>query len=157
MTKTYVATYAKSTTKLSPNILNVLLSLFISNNALLIACYSTCSRVYTLVFVIKVMSNICRQMHTHIYKATTSDSFYICSVATGGMEVKLFFAALVLFILVNSNDAADQASGPGLLQEAIKYLVNYTASEAKTRLNMNNIGSTVAAIAYQELTEKLGR
>ena len=75
------------------------------------------------------------------------------------MGVKLLFA-LVLLILVSSHDAANMSpsrSGPDLLQQAIKYLVNYTASEAKTRLNMNNIGSTVAAIAYQELTEKLGR
>ena len=75
------------------------------------------------------------------------------------MEVKLFFA-LVLFILVGSHDAADMdpsRSTPDLLQQAIKYLVNYTASEAKTRLDMNNIGSTVAAIAYQELTEKLSK
>ena len=72
------------------------------------------------------------------------------------MEVKLLFA-LVLFILVSSHDAANSPSSPDLLQQAIKYLVNYTASEAKTRLDMNNIGSTVAAIAYQDLTEKLGR
>lgn len=93
-------------------------------------------------------------------------------VATVEMKPKLFYTlAVCLLILgeVSSHDVADvypswrnsdvpsSQRGSGVLQQAIKYLVNYTASEAKASLNMHNIGSTVAAIAYQELTEKLSK
>ena len=76
------------------------------------------------------------------------------------MEVKLLvLCSLMLGMACSQNvpDVLNPRGGSGLLQQAIKYLVNYTASEAEARLDMNNIGSTVAAIAYQELTEKLGR
>lgn len=43
------------------------------------------------------------------------------------------------------------------LQQAINYLVNYTATETESHMDMNDIGSRVAAIAYEKLTENLGR
>ena len=78
------------------------------------------------------------------------------------MEVKLFAVVSYLLVLgtVSSQDVKyvpHSRRDSGLLQQAIKYLVNYTAAEAEASLDMNNIGSTVAAIAYQEFTEKLGR
>ena len=78
------------------------------------------------------------------------------------MEAKtvlVFVMCLPMFSIATSHrgDISNRQGGSGLLQQAIKYLVNYTAAEAEARLDMNNIGSTVAAIAYHELTEKLGR
>ena len=78
------------------------------------------------------------------------------------MEAKtvlVFVMYLPMFSIATSHhrDISNHQGGSGLLQQAIKYLVNYTAAEAEARLDMNNIGSTVAAIAYHELTEKLGR
>ena len=78
------------------------------------------------------------------------------------MEVKLFAVVLCLLVLgiVGSQDVTyvpHSQRDSGLLQQAIKYLVNYTTAEAEASLDMNNIGSTVAAIAYQEFKEKLGR
>ena len=89
-------------------------------------------------------------------KATAHNS---CTFAPALRMVVKLIVVLVLFGLITGHNAADTAiqNGSGLLQQAIKYLVNYTASEAKTRLDMKSIGSTVAAIAFQELTEKLGR
>ena len=43
-----------------------------------------------------------------------------------------------------------------LLQQAITYLVNYTAAEAKAHMDAYNLASRVAAIAYDKLTDKLG-
>ena len=78
------------------------------------------------------------------------------------MEAKtvlMFVMFLPMFSIATSHhgDISNHQGGSGLLQQAIKYLVNYTAAEAEARLDINNIGSTVAAIAYHELTEKLGR
>ena len=71
----------------------------------------------------------------------------------------LVLCSLMLGVVCSQHvvDVPRSQGGSGLLQQAIKYLVNYTAAEAEARLDMNNIGSTVAAIAYHELTEKLGR
>ena len=98
-------------------------------------------------------------MLTWINESIKATAYHNCTFAQyNRMAVKLI-VVLVLFSQVIGHDAADMAiqNGSGLLQQAIKYLVNYTASEAKTRLDMQGIGSTVAAIAFQELTEKLGR
>ena len=78
------------------------------------------------------------------------------------METKFSFTLVVLClpILVGSQDVADVTHshiGSSLLQQAVRYLVNYTATEARAHMDMYNIGSTVAAIAYEKLTEKLGR
>ena len=71
----------------------------------------------------------------------------------------LVLCSLMLGVVCSQHvvDVPRSQGGSGLLQQAIKYLVNYTAAEAEARLDMNNIGSTVAAIVYHELTEKLGR
>ena len=75
------------------------------------------------------------------------------------VSVLVFVMCLPMFSIATSHhgDISNHQGSSGLLQQAIKYLVNYTAAEAEARLDMNNIGSTVAAIAYHELTEKLGR
>ena len=78
------------------------------------------------------------------------------------MKAKLssiLVACLLILSEVSSHDVADVSHpqrGSTLLHQAIKHLVNYTASEAKASLDMYNMGSTVAAIAYQQLNEKLG-
>ena len=76
------------------------------------------------------------------------------------MEIKFFTLVLYSIILglASSQDVATPShTGSGLLQQAIRYLVNYTAAEATAYMDMYNLGSTVAAIAYEKLTEKLGR
>jgi len=79
------------------------------------------------------------------------------------MEVKLSFALIICLLILHEISGYDVADvphlqrGPILLHRAVKHLVNYTASEAKASLDMNSIGSTVAAIAYQKLNEKLGQ
>lgn len=82
----------------------------------------------------------------------------IVATTTVDMKVK---RALVLVIctltLVSSQEVAHSRRGSTVLQQAIKNLINYTATEAEARLDKNNIGSIIAAIAYQELTAKLGR
>ena len=73
---------------------------------------------------------------------------------------KLVILCSTILGLVSCQDVADvphSQTGSSLLQQAVGYLVNYTASEAKAHMDMYNIGSTVAAIAYEKLTEKLGR
>jgi len=90
---------------------------------------------------------------------------------TAKMDPKFFYTIVVCLLVldgVSSNDVADvypsrwgsdvssSSQRESSLQQAIKYLVNYTASEAKASLDMYSIGSTVAAIAYQELTDKFG-
>ena len=47
--------------------------------------------------------------------------------------------------------------GSMFLQEAVKNLINYTAIEVEARLDKNEIGSTIAAIAYQKVTAKLSK
>ena len=71
---------------------------------------------------------------------------------------------LILCLLILGTTSSEHISnvshsqtGSSLLQQAIKYLVDYTASEAEAHLDMNNMESRVAGIAYEKLTEKLGR
>ena len=74
------------------------------------------------------------------------------------MEMKHLVLCLVAMCLVTSQDATDTddpQSSP--LQQAVKYLVNYTAIEAGQHMDMYNIGSTIAAIAYDKLMEELGK
>lgn len=77
------------------------------------------------------------------------------------MEAKHFFilvlCSLMLGIVSSSADVSRLRRGSGLLQQAINYLVNYTATEAEAHLDMKSIGSTIAGIAYQELTKKLSK
>ena len=56
-----------------------------------------------------------------------------------------------------SDVSARSQTRSSYLQQAINYLVNYTATETETHMDMNDIGSRVAAIAYEKLTENLGR
>lgn len=112
---------------------------------------------------VKVGENVADKVKTsfstHTYKSQCQ--VHNCSFAVAAeMEVKSLVLCLLMLGIASSQYVADVSRsrwGPGLLQQAIRYLVNYTAAEAEERLNMNNIGSTVAAIAYEELTEKLGR
>ena len=76
------------------------------------------------------------------------------------MAIKFSFTLVLCLGFASSQDVADvphPQTGSSLLQQAVRYLVNYTASEARAHMDMDNIGSTVAAIAYEKLTEKLGR
>ena len=69
------------------------------------------------------------------------------------------FVACIL-TMVSGREVADvprSRRGSNPLQQAIAHLVNYTTAEAEERLDINRIGSTVAAIAYQKLKERLGR
>ena len=85
----------------------------------------------------------------------------LTSIVTDKMETKFSFTLVLCSItlgLASSQDvAAPSHTGSSLLQQAIRYLVNYTAAEARAHMDMYNLGSTVAAIAYEKLTEKLGK
>ena len=66
----------------------------------------------------------------------------------------------LLLVAVSSHEVGDVAPsnrGSTFLREAVKNLINYTAIEVQAHLDMNNIGSTIAAIAYKKLTENLGK
>lgn len=79
------------------------------------------------------------------------------------MEPKLSIVLVLCLLImgvVSSHrvpDVSRSQRGSSFLQQAIRYLVNYTAAEAEAHMDMNNIGSRVAAIAYEKLTENLGR
>ena len=74
------------------------------------------------------------------------------------MEMKHLLLCLVTMCLVTGQDAADMNDPQtNLLHQAVRYLVNYTASEAGQHMDMYDIGSTVAAIAYDKLIEQLGK
>ena len=78
------------------------------------------------------------------------------------MEARLLFVldmSLLILGVVESHEIGPGVSHKGytFLQEAVRNLINYTAVEVEAHLDMNDLGSTVAAIAYQKLTEKLGK
>ena len=52
-------------------------------------------------------------------------------------------------------DVPSSHKGSTFLREAVKNLINYTALEIEAHLDMNDIGSKIAGIAYQKLTTKL--
>lgn len=54
-------------------------------------------------------------------------------------------------------DVSPVNKGSNYLQQAIQNLINYTAIEVEAHLDMNDIGSTIAAIAYQKFTAKLSK
>ena len=54
-------------------------------------------------------------------------------------------------------DVSPSNKGSTFLREAVRNLINYTAIQVEARLDMNDIGSTIAGIAYQKLTTKLGK
>ena len=54
-------------------------------------------------------------------------------------------------------DVSPSSRGSTFLQEAVKNLVNYTAIEVEARLDKDDIANTVAAIAYQKVTAKIGK
>ena len=69
--------------------------------------------------------------------------------------------ASIVYLLMSSVvgshevDISPSHKGSKFLREAVKNLINYTTIEVQAGLDMNDIGSTVAGIAYQKLTEKL--
>ena len=78
------------------------------------------------------------------------------------METKLSLR-LVLYLLIlgiarsqKVQEMSHTERASSLLQQAITYLVNYTAAEAKAHMDAYNLASRVAAIAYDKLTDKLG-
>lgn len=76
------------------------------------------------------------------------------------MKAILPFVLVTILGAVGSQEVGDVSPSQRssmLLQEAVRNLINYTAMEVEARLDMNDIGSTVAAIAYQKVTKKLGK
>lgn len=79
------------------------------------------------------------------------------------MGTRITFVHLCLCLLTLSAvvghkiDVSTSHKGSTFLREAVKNLINYTAIEVEAHLDMNEIGSTIAGIAYQKLTTKLSK
>ena len=79
------------------------------------------------------------------------------------METRCTFVHLCMYLLIlgamgsHEVDVSPSHKGSAFLREAVKNLINYTAIEVEAHLDMNDIGSTIAGIAYQKLTTKLGK
>ena len=99
--------------------------------------------------------------HTIIKADNLLGSSYTLVIAYERNMIVSFILVLFLLTLVSSQSVADVSSHyqqrSRLLKQAIEHLVNYTTTEAKTHLDLYNIESAVAAIAYEQLTKKLGR
>ena len=69
--------------------------------------------------------------------------------------------ALIVYLLMSSVMGSREVGvSPShkrstFLREAVRNLINYTAIEVQAHLDMSDIGSTVAGIAYQKLIAKL--
>ena len=71
--------------------------------------------------------------------------------------MSVFFTLVVCGITFYSTGCLGMNDdGTALLQESIGHLVNYTSLEALDYLNLQNLGSKVAGIAYEDYKVKLG-
>ena len=50
-----------------------------------------------------------------------------------------------------------QYDGTVILQGSVEHLINYTAYEALEHLNLKNLGSNVADVAYESYKDKLSK